>query len=77
MPKGIKGFQKGHEVTKEMKENISKKLTGRKLSEEHRKKMIGRNAWNKGLRGEEYSKHYEERKIIEKLKEQGDGLYVL
>ena len=60
MPKGIKGFQKGHEVTKETREKISKAQIGRKMSEESRSKMIGRSAWNKGLTGEEYSKHYTE-----------------
>ena len=44
-------FLKGHGVSKEVREKISKALKGRKLSQARVAKMKGRTPWNKGKKG--------------------------
>ena len=53
MPKGEKGFTKGHTVPDEIREKIRVSKVGLKMSQATKEKMrlkkVGKQAWNKGL----------------------------
>lgn len=63
-------FQKGHKInvgrkhSEEYKINLKNRMTGIKLSESTKKKLSkshkGKSTWSKGLKGEEFLKHFKD-----------------